>query len=69
MILSAYLIVFYVQSNFWLMNNLIAYGFAIYAIESWLIGSFRNILVVFVGLFCYDVYFVFGTDMMLTVAE
>ena len=69
LILSAYLIVFYVQSNFWLMNNLIAYGFAIYAIESWLIGSFRNILVVFVGLFCYDVYFVFGTDMMLTVAE
>jgi hypothetical protein len=41
----------------------------VYAIENWLVGSFRNILLIFAGLMLYDFYFVFHTDVMMTVAE
>eukprot|EP00350_Pseudokeronopsis_sp_OXSARD2_P004003 CAMPEP_0170560172 /NCGR_PEP_ID=MMETSP0211-20121228/47284_1 /TAXON_ID=311385 /ORGANISM="Pseudokeronopsis sp., Strain OXSARD2" /LENGTH=203 /DNA_ID=CAMNT_0010874025 /DNA_START=30 /DNA_END=641 /DNA_ORIENTATION=- len=68
LILCCYFSFLYVQSNFWLANNIFAYCFTIYAIESWLVGSFRNIVIVFLGLVLYDIYFVFGTEVMATVA-
>ncbi len=48
---------------------MIAVAFTIYAIENWLVGSTRDIFVVFAGLIAYDVYFVFASDVMLTVAQ
>lgn len=42
---------------------------AIYAIENWLVGNFRNIFIVFLGLIAYDVYFVFHSEVMMTVAK
>ncbi len=58
----------YIQTKLWIANNVFAICFTIYAIENWLVGSFRNILVIFVGLVLYDISFVFGTDVMVTVA-
>jgi len=43
--------------------------FTVYAIENWLVGNFRNIFLVFLGLMAYDVYFVFHTEVMMTVAK
>lgn len=42
---------------------------AIYAIENWLVGNFKNIVLVFLGLIAYDVYFVFHSEVMMTVAK
>lgn len=50
------------------MNNLISMCFSVYAIESWLVGKIKHIAIIFFGLIIYDVYFVFGSDVMLTVA-
>ncbi len=43
--------------------------FIVYAVENWLVGSFRNIFLVFAGLIAYDVFFVFHSDVMMTVAK
>jgi minor histocompatibility antigen H13 len=51
------------------MNNLIAICFAIYAIESWLVGNIKHVFLIFMGLILYDVYFVFASDVMMTVAK
>jgi minor histocompatibility antigen H13 len=51
------------------MNNLISMCFAVYAIESWLVGKIKHIGIIFAGLMVYDVYFVFASDVMLTVAK
>jgi len=43
--------------------------FAVHAIENWLVGNFRNIFIVFIGLIAYDTYFVFHSEVMMTVAK
>jgi len=65
---SAYLVYAYIQTKFWVANNIIAIAFTIHAIENWLVGNFKHIALIFVGLLCYDVYFVFASDVMMTVA-
>jgi minor histocompatibility antigen H13 len=66
---AVYFVYLYVQSNYFIANNIIAMAFTIYAIENWLVGNFLNIFLVFAGLIAYDVYFVFHTDVMMTVAK
>lgn len=68
LLLCCYFSFLYVNTKFWIANNVFALCFTIYAIENWLVGSFRNLLVIFVGLIIYDFSFVFGTDIMVTVA-
>lgn len=69
-ILSAYFIFVYCDSGHWIMNNYLAISFCVYIIEKWTqITSFWQICVVFVGLIIYDTYFVFSTDVMMTVAK
>jgi minor histocompatibility antigen H13 len=65
---SAYLVYAYIQTKFWVANNIIAIAFTIHAIENWLVGNFNHIALIFIGLLCYDVYFVFASDVMMTVA-
>jgi minor histocompatibility antigen H13 len=69
LLLCCYFAFLYVQTKFWIANNVFAICFTVYAIENWLVGSFRNILVIFIGLIIYDFSFVFGTDIMVTVAQ
>ncbi len=65
---SVYLVYTYIQTKYWVANNMIALAFAIYAIENWLVGSFKHVALIFGGLIAYDVYFVFASDVMMTVA-
>lgn len=69
MSLALYFQYLYVRSNYFIANNIIAMCLAVYAIENWLVGSFRNIFLVFLGLIAYDVYFVFHSEVMMTVAK
>lgn len=50
-------------------NNMIAFVFCIHALQSMFIGNFKNGFMLLSLLFFYDIFFVFGTDVMLTVAK
>ena len=67
-LLSVYLVYAYVQTNFWVSNNIIAIAFTIHCIENWLVGNIRYVALIFLGLIAYDVYFVYASDVMMTVA-
>lgn len=59
----------YGATKHWLLNNLIATCLAATALDIVSAGSFATAAVLLVGLFFYDIYFVFGTDVMVTVAK
>ena len=59
----------YVQTRHWTTNNLLGIIFTLFALENMFIGSFKVGAVMLWGLFFYDIFFVFGTDIMETVAR
>lgn len=61
--------VWYLSSNHWSASNLFGIAFSVQGIEFLSLGSFFNGAVLLVGLFFYDVFWVFGTDVMVTVAK
>lgn len=52
-----------------LYNNFLALIFCLQAMQSLFIGNFKNGFILLTLLFFYDIFFVFGTDVMLTVAK
>jgi minor histocompatibility antigen H13 len=69
LIISCYCTYVYVATKLWVANNIFAICFTIYCIEHWQVGSFKHICIVFLGLIMYDAFFVFGSDVMITVAK
>ncbi len=61
--------ILYVVSKSWIYNNILALIFCIHALQSMFIGNFKNGFALLILLFFYDIFFVFGTDVMLTVAK
>jgi len=59
----------YVIWKSWIYNNILALIFCINALQSMFIGNFKNGFTLLILLFFYDIFFVFGTDVMLTVAK
>ncbi|CAD5219438.1 unnamed protein product [Bursaphelenchus okinawaensis] len=53
----------------WITNNLLGIGFSVYGIENLHLASFKAGLFLLIGLFFYDIFWVFGTDVMTTVAK
>lgn len=53
----------------WITNNLLAVAFSIYGIENLHLASFKAGTVLLSGLFIYDVFWVFATEVMTTVAK
>lgn len=68
-IISGCIIGLYMWTDHWILNNVIAIAFAVQAIEQLFLGNFRNGFLLLTLLFFYDIFFVFGTDVMLTVAK
>lgn len=68
-VISCILMVCYATFKNWVLNNCIALVFCINALQSMFIGNFKNGFILLVLLFFYDIFFVFGTDVMLTVAK
>jgi minor histocompatibility antigen H13 len=66
---SVFLVYTYVDTRYWVANNMIAIGFAISFIENYLVGNIKHIAIIFLGLIAYDVYFVFASEVMITVAQ
>ncbi|CAG9328581.1 unnamed protein product [Blepharisma stoltei] len=59
----------YIFTKNWVLNNVFGIAFTIHAIENMPLGSFKVGYGLLAGLIVYDVFFVFGTDIMITVAK
>lgn len=68
-ILAALLGVWYLWTKHWVANNAFGLAFALNAIELLPVNSIRIGCILLCGLFFYDVFWVFGTDVMVSVAK
>jgi len=59
----------YLATNHWSASNLFGIAFSIQGIESLALGKYLNGFILLCGLFFYDIFWVFGTDVMVTVAK
>ncbi|CAB4385336.1 unnamed protein product [Rhizophagus irregularis] len=65
LILTAY----YVATKNWIASNIFGLAFAFNAIQMLSIDSFKTGMILLSGLFFYDIFWVFGTEVMVTVAK
>lgn len=59
----------YLLTRNWILNNILGSVFTVHAIQMMNLGNFQNGFILLSLLFFYDIFFVFGTDVMLTVAK
>jgi len=59
----------YVKHNHWTITNIFGIAFSIQGIELLGLGSYLNGAIFLSGLFVYDIFWVFGTEVMVTVAK
>jgi minor histocompatibility antigen H13 len=59
----------YFLTKHWTMNNVMGICFCLQGIERFSLGTYRIGAILLVGLFFYDIFWVFGTDVMVTVAK
>jgi len=59
----------HLKYNHWTSNNAFGIAFSLQAIELISLGSYFNGFILLSGLFVYDIFWVFGTDVMVTVAK
>jgi len=67
--MSTILLAFYFRTRDARLNNLIALALALSALDSMEVTSFFVSMLLMWGLFVYDIFWVYGTDVMLTVAK
>jgi minor histocompatibility antigen H13 len=58
----------YVYTRNWILNNLLAICFSVTFLMQLPVGSYSIASILLAGLFVYDVFWVFGTNVMVTVA-
>jgi len=66
---SATLCYFYFMSKHWTINNILGICFCLQGIQRFSLGTYKVGAILLVGLFFYDIFWVFGTDVMVTVAK
>jgi len=59
----------YVYTKHWIANNIFGLAFSIQGVAMLSLGSYRVGCILLGGLFFYDIFWVFGTDVMVTVAK
>ena len=69
LICSSITFYYYTTTNYFLLNNVFALCFAVQGIELLSLGSTKNGYILLCGLFVYDIFFVFGTTIMVSVAK
>jgi len=66
---SLLLTAYYVVTKNWVASNIFGLAFAFNAIQMLSIDSFKTGMILLSGLFFYDIFWVFGTEVMVTVAK
>lgn len=56
------------KTRHFILNNMFGIAFSIKGIEALALGSYKTGAILLAGLFFYDIFWVFGTDVMVTVA-
>jgi len=69
LILSLPISVYYYMTRHWLLNNFFGILFSIYGIQNLNLPNFKIAFILLWGLFFYDIFWVYGTDVMVTVAK
>lgn len=69
LVLSIACALLYVATEHWVTNNILGILFTLFALENMFLSSFKVGAIMLVGLFFYDIFWVFGTDVMETVAK
>jgi len=59
----------YVSTKYWIANNIFGLSFSIQGVAMLSLGSYKVGCILLGGLFFYDIFWVFGTDVMVTVAK
>lgn len=59
----------YMAEKHWTVSNILGISFCLTGISLFSIGTFRIAAILLIGLFFYDVFWVFGTPVMVTVAK
>jgi len=60
---------YYAVSKHWIISNIYGEAFATSAIQLLTLDSFKTGMMLLAGLFFYDIFWVFGTEVMVTVAK
>lgn len=68
-IVSGIIVFAYVNSKHWILNNILGLSFSIQGVALFTLGSYKIGCILLSGLFFYDIFWVFGTDVMVTVAK
>ena len=68
-ILSTIVGVWYILKKHWIANNLFGMAFAINGVELLHLNNVMTGMILLGGLFIYDIFWVFGTNVMVTVAK
>jgi len=68
-VISAILCYLYATSKHWILNNILGLSFSIQGIAMLSLGSYKVGCILLGGLFFYDIFWVFWTDVMVTVAK
>lgn len=66
---ASFFCVWYVVKKHWLANNILGLAFSIQGIEMLSLGSFKIGAILLAGLFIYDIFWVFFTPVMVSVAK
>ncbi|XP_072988518.1 signal peptide peptidase 1 [Typha latifolia] len=61
--------IWYAKQKHWLANNVLGIAFSIQGIEMLSLGSFKTGAILLAGLFFYDIFWVFFTPVMVSVAK
>lgn len=67
--ISIYLSYIYFQTKHFMLNNLIGISFCIQSIQKISLSSYKAAATLLILLFFYDIFWVFGTDVMVSVAK
>ena len=59
----------YLKTKHWALNNFFGVAFSIQGIKQISLGSYKVGAILLAGLFLYDIFWVFGTEVMVTVAR
>jgi len=68
-LVSAIFCGFYFRMKHWSMNNILGICFCLQGISRFSLGTYKISAILLIGLFFYDIFWVFGTDVMVSVAK
>ena len=60
---------YFFQGKHWTLNNVLGICFCLQGIERFSLGTYKIGAILLIGLFFYDIFWVFGTEVMVTVAK